>query len=247
MRLKVGFDVDGVLADFKSAFRAVAVEVVPRLSRANDAVLTQQEVARVWDVIARTHNWWTELRAYEPEQIARLYESVRSHQWEVVFVTNRPASSGDSAQLQTQWWLEQNGFLLPAVVTVPGSRGDVANALRLDLMVDDQPVNCAEIVGGSTTKALLLLRDGAESVRQHALSRGIGVVSTLSEALDVIDRMREALPQRRGRLMRLGDWFFPPAASGPPLAVQAPRPSLTDAPSPAAQPAGAPQDHSLKI
>lgn len=247
MRLKVGFDVDGVLADFKSAFRALAVEVVPRLARANDAVLTPQEVARVWDVIARTHNWWTGLRAYEPEQIARLYASVRSHQWEVVFVTNRPASGGDSPQLQTQWWLEQNGFLLPAVVTVPGSRGDVANALRLDLMVDDQPMNCAEIVGGATTKALLLLRDGSDGVRQHALSRGIGVVSTLAEAIDVVDRMREALPQRRGRLMRLGDWFFPPAAAGSPLSVQTPRPGLTDPASSPAQPADAAQDHALKI
>ena len=47
-------------------------------------------------------------------------------------MTKRPPSAGDSVQFQTQWWIERFGFYLPAVLTVPGSRGDVANGLRLD-------------------------------------------------------------------------------------------------------------------
>jgi hypothetical protein len=47
-------------------------------------------------------------------------------------------------QFQTQWWLEQNGFFLPSALTVLGSRGEVANALRLDIVVDDEQMNCAK-------------------------------------------------------------------------------------------------------
>ena len=67
-----------------------------------------------------------------------------------MFVTRRPATAGDPVQFQSQWWLEQQGFYYPAVVTVPGSRGELANALRLDIVVDDQIHNCVDIVSAST-------------------------------------------------------------------------------------------------
>ena len=61
-------------------------------------------------------------------------------------------------QFQTQWWIERFGFYLPAVLTVPGSRGEIANGLRLDLLVDDQLINCVEVVSASPAKAVLMLR-----------------------------------------------------------------------------------------
>ena len=61
-------------------------------------------------------------------------------------------------QFQSQWWLEQQGFYLPSVMTVGGSRGELANALRLDLVIDDQIINCIEIISGSFAKSVLLLR-----------------------------------------------------------------------------------------
>ena len=85
-----------------------------------------------------------------------------------VFLTKRPASAGDPVQFQTQWWLEQHGYYLPAVLTVPGSRGELANALRLDLVVDDQIVNCAEIIGAGPTRTMLMLRDPDPKLAEHA-------------------------------------------------------------------------------
>ena len=120
--------------------------------------------------------------AYEPEQIARLYSLTRAAGWEVFFLTKRPPSAGDTVQFQTQWWIERFGFYLPAVLTVPGSRGEVANGLRLDLLIDDQLINCVEVVSASTTKAILMLRSHDAAAREHATNRGIGVVPTLSDA-----------------------------------------------------------------
>jgi hypothetical protein len=128
----------------------------------------------------------------------------------VFFLTKRPASAGDTVQVQTQWWLERQGFYMPSVVTVPGSRGELANALRLDLLVDDQMENCAEVISSSSAKALLMLREpGDAALETLATNRGIGVVRSFEEALHVMQRLQELLPQRKGRLARLTDWFQP--------------------------------------
>ena len=217
MALRIGVDIDGVLADFRSAFHAAAVRVLRReIDTPNDSPpsagpLAPAEVRRVWEYIGKTQNWWMEVEPYEPEQIARLYSLTRAAGWEVFFMTKRPPSAGDSVQFQTQWWIERFGFYLPAVLTVLGSRGDIANGLRLDLVLDDQLINCVEVVSATPTKALLMQRIGDSQARGHAINRGIGVVSTLAEAVSIIERLHDVLPQKRGRMLRLSEWFSGPA------------------------------------
>jgi hypothetical protein len=219
MSLRIGFDVDGVLADFRTAFREAAVKCLRReVDDAQDSdqtpgVLTIKDVRRVWEYIGKTPNWWMEVPAFEPEQIARLYAMTREAGWEVFFLTRRPPSAGDSVQFQTQWWIERFGFYLPSVLTVPGSRGEIANGLRLDLLIDDQMINCVEVVSASTAKAVLMLRSLDAAARDHATNRGIGVVHKLSEAVTLLERLNEVLPQKRGRLLRLVDWFAPPSGT----------------------------------
>ena len=214
MALRIGIDIDGVLADFRTAFHETAVRLLrhdvddsPELESVNP--LSAADVRRVWEHIAGAQNWWMQVPAYEPDQIARLYSLTRAGGWEVFFMTKRPPSAGDSVQFQTQWWIERFGFYLPAVMTVPGSRGDIANGLRLDLVLDDQLINCVEVISTAPTKAVLVQRSTDSGAKQQAANRGIGVVSTLSEALTVVERLDDVLPQKRGRLMRLTDWFAP--------------------------------------
>jgi hypothetical protein len=214
MALRIGIDVDGVIADFRTAFHAAAVRCLRRDVADSDDLesvgpLSPEDVRRVWDHVARTQNWWMDVAPYEPDQIARLYSLTRAAGWEVFFMTKRPPSAGDSVQFQTQWWIERFGFYLPAVLTVPGSRGDIANGLRLDIIIDDQVINCIEVISAAPAKALLMLRSADPLAREHASNRGIGVVSTLSEAITVLERLQDVLPQKRGRLMRLSEWFSP--------------------------------------
>ncbi len=213
MSLRVAFDLDGVLANFRSAFESAASEAGVTLpSSALDSTpsdpVSPRDIRTIWDYVKRTPNWWVRLAPYEPAQIVRLYETARRERWEVVFVTKRPATAGDPVQFQTQWWLEQQGFYYPAVMTVPGSRGELANALRLDVLVDDQIHNCVDVISASQAKAVLLHRDRPDaSIDDHATNRGIGVVRSLEEALDVLDHLHSVMRERRGRLQRLADWF----------------------------------------
>jgi hypothetical protein len=212
MPLRLGVDVDGVLADFRSAFRTTARkclgrEVVSETNGSPPSPLGHGDVEKVWAHIARTSNWWMQLEPYEPAEIARLYAIARASRWEVFFLTKRPPSAGDPVQFQTQSWLERQGFYLPAVLTVPGSRGELANALRLDLVVDDQIINCVEIIGAGPAKTLLMLRDPDPTLGKHATDRGIAVVASLAEALPLVVRLEEVLPTRIGKPLRLLDWF----------------------------------------
>jgi hypothetical protein len=220
MSLRLGVDLDGVVADFRSSFERAAKEagvVIPSLEPSESPVepMSTRDIKRTWDHVRRAQNWWVKLEAYEPQQIARLYETSRRLNWEVVFMTRRPTTAGDPVQFQSQWWLEEQGFFYPAVVTVPGSRGELANALRLDLILDDQLHNCVDVVSASAAKAVLLLRDDVDATtRDRALSRGIGVVSSLREAIDIAEHFNETIKERRGKLQRLSDWFTGGASKG---------------------------------
>lgn len=217
--LRLGFDLDGVVADFRTAFLDVAAKLLGReaIQRPGspmpdlDAV-SAGDAKRVWKVITETPNWWLGLAPYEPAQIARLYQLSRRYRWEVSFLTTRIPTAGDSVQFQSQAWLEAYGFYMPAVITVPGSRGEIANALRLDLVVDDQFLNCLEVVGASQAKSILILQIGDKDLDQNlerqATDRGIGVVRRLEEVIAVLLHLQEIMPQKRGSAMRLADWFF---------------------------------------
>lgn len=210
MTLRVGMDLDGVIADFRAAFREAAGATADVQDLTGEGAvdrLSRSDLRRAWKEVRARPNWWLELRPYEPEEIRRLYRLARLGKWEVVFLTKRPETAGDSVQFQTQWWLEQHGYYLPSVLTVPGSRGEIANALHLDIVVDDLHLNCVEVISASNAKALLLSREQHQTERDRALNSGIGVVSTLREAIDVLERLQELIVSRRGRLLRLKDWF----------------------------------------
>ena len=213
--LRIGFDLDGVVADFRAAFLDMAVNLLgPGVIRSPASPMpdldgvSEADAKRIWKVIIETPNWWLGLAPYEPAQIARLYQLARRFRWEVSFLTSRIPTAGDSVQFQSQAWLEAQGFYMPAVVTVPGSRGEIANALRLDVIIDDQFLNCLEVIGASQAKALLLLRVGDQNLERQATERGIGVVRRLDEVIELLIQLQDILPQKRGAVMRLADWFF---------------------------------------
>jgi len=121
--------------------------------------------------------------------------------WEIIFLTKRPQTAGVTAQLQTQRWLEAHGFRLPSVFVVQRSRGRIAAALGLDIVVDDRPENCLDVVVDSKARAILVWRDHESRLPSAASRLGIGVVKTVGECLDILTEAESAAANQQPGVM----------------------------------------------
>jgi len=156
---------------------------VPPLLRMN---MSARQQRKLWRHIESIENFWQTLSETEPGIVARLASIADERHWEVIFLTKRPETAGVTAQLQSQRWLESKGFTLPSVYVVRGSRGRIAAALGLDVVVDDRPENCLDVVVDSRARAILVWRDDEQLLPGAARRLGIGVVKTLGECLDIL-------------------------------------------------------------
>ena len=151
--------------------------------------MTSRQERRLWRHVEAIENFWETLTEIEPGAVARLAAVATERKWEVLFLTKRPASAGATAQVQTQRWLEAKGFALPSVYVVQGSRGRIAAAVGLDVVIDDRPENCLDIVVDSKARAVLVWRDGERPLPIAARRLGIGVVKSVDECLDILARV----------------------------------------------------------
>lgn len=258
MPLRIGFDMDGVLADFSHAFHAVEVGLFGPAARTSAGEPAREEenqetnarraeqvesqgkttaaddvagledydsetisigfndlpAARasagesrrrrdlVWQSIQSTPNFWATLKPIDPSAVARIHAMMMRHGWEVFFITQRPRTDGDTVQRQTQRWLVAQGFDLPSVLVLAGSRGAAAGALRLDYLVDDSAQNCLDVISDSRAKPLLIVPDEDGPTVMSARKLGIGTARSIADCLDILEKATAARRQP-GLLQRL--------------------------------------------
>ena len=230
MPLRIGFDIDGVLADMEAelvrqarilfdradedpadqqlpavdperqAAAESAPENVPPLAKLQ---LTTRQQRKLWRHVESIENFWETLQEIEPRAIQRLATLANERRWEIIFLTRRPESAGSTAQLQTQRWLESRGFRLPSVYVVQGSRGRIAAALGLDIVVDDRPDNCLDVIVDSKARAILVWRDDERLLPAAAKRLGIGVVKNVGECLDILTQVDAVDRDQPGVLERV--------------------------------------------
>lgn len=210
--MKLGFDLDGTVADLQGALAREARRLFPgvdpgdlpkSIAPARDEAaaqdrpapgfsmssLTSRQQQELWSAACSKVNFWETLDEIEPGALARLSRLARERRWEVIFLTSRPETRGDTAQLQSHRWLTAKGFELPSIFVVHGSRGKIAASLQLDVLVDDRPENCLDIAIDSTARAILVWRGGEDTVPGSARQLGIGSVTSISEALDILETL----------------------------------------------------------
>jgi hypothetical protein len=228
--LRIGFDLDGVLADMESELvrqaeilfgeamtrrlqeRAADPERRPPASAADSTItpassesigappppsesstppllklnMTARQQRKLWRHVESIENFWETLDELEPGVVRRLATTARERRWEIIFLTKRPETAGATAQLQTQRWLQARGFELPSVFVVQGSRGRIAAALDLHIVVDDRPENCLDVILDSKARAILVWRESQNGVPPATRRLGIGTVKSMAECLDVL-------------------------------------------------------------
>lgn len=174
-------------------------EIVPPLLKLQ---LTSRQTRRLWRHVEQTENFWETLDEIEPGTVARIASIAADRRWELIFLTRRPETKGATSQVQTQRWLEAKGLPLPSVYVVQRSRGRIAGALALDIVVDDRPENCLDVVIDSKARAILVWRDPEKTLPAAARRLGIGVVASVRECLDVLTLIDNA-PEPTGVVDRL--------------------------------------------
>lgn len=162
--------------------------------------LTRHQQHEIRETVRSTRNFWESLPETEPGAVARLATLAVERQWEVIFITQRPSSGGDMTQIQTQRWLVAHGFDLPSVFVIKGSRGKVAAALSLDIVVDDRPENCLDVKLESRARAILVWGGDFADIPPNAQRLGIEPVAGIGACLDLLSA---AGPGRDGLLARI--------------------------------------------
>jgi hypothetical protein len=184
----------------KPADQKPAVDEVPVSAGLH---MTARQTRRLWQHVKSVDGFWEGLKEIEEGGVARLAKIATDRRWEVIFLTKRPDTAGATAQVQSQRWLAANGFTLPSVYVVQGSRGLIAASLRLDIVVDDRPENCLDVVVDSKARAILVWRDDEKNLPIAARRLGIGVVKSVAECLDVLTHVDAAEDDRPGLMARV--------------------------------------------
>ncbi|MBI2827967.1 MAG: hypothetical protein HYX77_01685 [Acidobacteria bacterium] len=231
MTLRIGFDLDGVLADMELALVRQAEklfgEIVKRQKPSgptagtpsmadlvpadvsddaplqHELQLTARQRRQLWRHVQAIADFWESLDEVEPGAVARLATLAAERRWEIIFLTKRPATAGATAQLQSQRWLEAKGFRLPSVYVVTASRGQIAAALTLDIVVDDTPENCVDVAADSKARTIAIFRNRETPPPPMLHGMGIHLVRSIDECLNLLVDINSSLEKQPGAIERV--------------------------------------------
>jgi uncharacterized HAD superfamily protein len=143
--LVVQCDVDGVLADFTTAFRREARRYDSGISLEHhawpfDLDIPKGIVNMVWSTIKANPGWWAGVEGLPLIlEWDRLGDLVNEH--DVYFVTARP---GPQARLATVAWLEDQEIVAPVVIRA-SDKAAIARAIGATHSIEDHPGNALAI------------------------------------------------------------------------------------------------------
>jgi uncharacterized HAD superfamily protein len=207
--MRVGIDVDGVLAEFNAGFIALVkeklgVELPPVSENYPDTWNYDIEALKVhygdeqrakeasrelWGTIAASHSFWMKLQPISQPLLYKLADVAAMHTF--YFITSRP---GGSAKFQTEAWLLK-WFALPTVL-IASDKGPVAKSLGLELFIDDKPENANEVAEATEGKCLVLMPERPWN-RNVVTDARVARVKNLEKALSHVLGFNEELPLRR--------------------------------------------------
>ena len=142
---RIGFDIDGVLANFTGEFRKILIEVSHRdlfhthndmgYSPVNEWAkvwgYTENEIDKAWEHIYNLHNFFGILPKLDGVRALRALSS----EIDVYCITNRGSSL--SMRRQTEYWVRNAINIHPTNTLISRNKILTCQALELDAYIDD--------------------------------------------------------------------------------------------------------------
>ena len=212
--MRIAFDLDGVLADLHTPFTETAIRLFPELDRsamrapdvaaspvdesqdwleapsvaAMRAVpISRRQSDAVWKHLAGVSDFWEGLAEIESGAIRRLASTRgRTPMGRAVHHEPSVSAGADGAAPEPAVARADGVQICRACTWCTRSRGRVAAALNLDVVIDDRPDNCLDVVLESKAGAVLIWRGAQATVPVSAKRLGIAVSPTVADCLDLV-------------------------------------------------------------
>lgn len=160
--MRVGVDIDGILADFNTSYIALLnrvsgkeadIHYVPtQWSYERSLGFTKDDIQAAWEQI-KSNDFWHSLDMMPGVEYGCLCD-LESH--DLYFVTTRP---GEFSKTDTESWLNRHLGVECPTVLISNRKGHAAYALELDYFIDDKIENVWDVQDRApNTKAYLLDR-----------------------------------------------------------------------------------------
>lgn len=164
--MMVGLDIDGVVADFLTAFLRfiekkigngpIPQETITDFKFKEHADLTEEIVWKCMEEVSCDPLFWRDLSPMiSGKDWARLEEL--SYRRQLVFLTHRFERETYSIHRVSQDWLRSHGIRDPIVYFTQEPKATLVNELGVSLFMDDQYENCVNVA--NETQALVLMPD----------------------------------------------------------------------------------------
>jgi uncharacterized HAD superfamily protein len=152
-RLRLGIDLDGVLANFTERFIEITNATYGLNLRTEDQTdwghtclgITPAQEEEIWQTIKATKNFWETLNVLPgTENLNRA-----AHEHELFFITSRIPTAGLDVKTQSAFWLDEHFYIpYPSVIVVTDWKDKPAlyDALKLDGFIDDKPETVDEML-----------------------------------------------------------------------------------------------------
>ena len=152
--MTLGFDIDGVLADFITPFlkllelrtggRVIDPDTITDPNFMHHPYLTKQIIMECMESASHDPEFWRALAPLPtPRQWRALDELSRDHQ--VVFITHRWVRDTYDIHRVTCDWLNRHGVSDPVVHFTQDRKSVLVKELNIKLFVDDRHENCEDV------------------------------------------------------------------------------------------------------
>lgn len=148
--MKILVDLDGVVADFNSAFARLLKRINPSIildATAPDFPdcwnwperygYSKEDESKAWAEVKHSGVFWRSLFPYPNGYADVEHLNILQRTHEIYFVTSRP---GVTAKRESEEWLRGMGFNGPTVIICDShSKADFVQAVKIDMVIEDKP------------------------------------------------------------------------------------------------------------